>query len=966
MVGTRDRYGRPRVFLEEDCPIEELSIECQRERGASSALPPLYFLHVWWARRPLTISRVSIIGSLLPASTSREDFLEMIGIPKGKNPIEARRKIDEVRAGIRKERVKDPYGYPRAFSHNLTEIQKKKLEDQISEHWGEGRLKVLDSFSGGGSIPFESVRMGMDTIANELNPVASVIEKATIEYPMLFGDELKKDIEQIGSGIQKEISVELGPFFPRNQGEIDLCYIWVRTVRCAKCSLSVPLAPNWWLNSDEKICYEPIVPSKSQSNICSFRIVSANEGLDPEVGTVKRGVGTCPRCGNIIEGDFIKDEAKAGRQGHQLAVVGYKLAGRSGRFFREALQMDLEGISLAEKRLEQRLPEWEKKGMVPNEPIPIGKETARVHENGISYWYQMFNHRQLLVHLTTLEKIIDYPWHEIKDKKKREALRVYLQLAFDKCVDYNSLQSRLHSSRMVMVNTFDRHDFAFVWSYGEIDGAGNLYRFGHSQISDAYSGIAKLIEGSKGSIRFINGNAANLASVDSGSINLISIDPPYYDNVMYSECSDYFYVWMKRSLGNTFPELFSTELTDKSSETVANVSQFKAGGPGKARNLASKDYEAKMLSAFREMHRVLKDDGVMTLMFTHKKVEAWDTLSQALLEAGFMITATWPIHTESEHSLHQAKKNAASSTILLVCRKKVEDGKSYWWDEVQNRIDEAVKEHAEKFALQGLRGQDTFIACFGPALQVLSEHWPVRRKDGNPVRPDEALDRARTIVSNWFMDRIAEGKAEDLDPQTRFYILSWYIQNAREYRYDEARKLGISLNVEVDKLISDKVMEKKGDFVRILKPQDRARVKGLDAGAKSYGNVLDLVQAAMCAYDAGKSMELTRFHQRTGALATKGYKEAIAYLLDVLPRTEEVVEYKLLDEMWAANYRDQIKRKSVRRSDPTGKSQTSFDIATGEVKENKGNTCEPLSSESLDSETNESESENDEGPEEER
>jgi len=759
-----------------------------------------------------------------------------------------------------------------------------------------------------------------------------VIEKATIEYPMIFGDKLATEIDLIGASIEKDINMELAPCFPRNQGETDLCYIWVRTVRCTKCSLSIPLAPYWWLNTKEKIGFQPIIPSDNLGNECSFKIVSADNGFNLKIGTIKGGTATCPRCGNVIVGDFIKNEAVEGRLGHQLAVVGFKMKGRSGRFFRGPQQLDLYGISLAEKMLAERQPAWERMGLLPTEYLPEGLTTKQIMNYGVLSWHQMFSPRQLLVHLLTLEKIINYPWVEIADPVKKEALKVYLQLAFDKCIDYNALLNTWESTRVIVKHVFQSHDYSPSWSYGEIDGSGNLFHFGISQITDSYLGLAKLIEGSNGTIRFINGNANNLKSVETGSINLISIDPPYYDNVMYSESSDFFYVWMKRNLGDIFPELFSNELTDKSSEAVANISQFKTTGAGNARKLAAKDYEAKMLSTFNEMNRVLKEEGVMTIMFTHKKVEAWDTLSHALLEAGFMITASWPIHTESEFSLQQAKKNSAASTILLVCRKKIDENKISWWDEVQSQIDQTVKIHAERFANQGLRGQDTFIACFGPALQVLSEHWPVMRKDGTTVRPDEALDRARTIVSAWFMDRIAEGKAENLDPIARFYILTWYIQNAREYRYDEARKLGLSLNVDIDDLMRRKIMEKKGDFVRILKPQERACSKGLNPDAKSYDSVLDMVQSAMCAYDAGKSMELTRFHQRTGALATKGYKEAIAYLLDVLPRTEEVVEYKLLDEMWAANYSDQIKRKAVKKTDPTGKKLTSLDQFSDEVK----------------------------------
>jgi adenine-specific DNA methylase len=333
-----------------------------------------------------------------------------------------------------------------------------------------------------------------------------------------------------------------------------------------------------------------------------------------------------------------------------------------------------------------------------------------------------------------------------------------------------------------------------------------------------------------------------------------------------------------------------------------------------------------MASAFKEMHRTLKNDGVMTVMFTHKKVEAWDALAYGLLEAGFEITASWPVHTENEHSLHQAKQNAAASTILLVCRKRPYQTKSSWWEEIQTRVDEAVTIRAQQFVSQGLSGQDVFIACFGPALQVISENWPVKKKDGTVIRPEDALDRARSIVSAWFMERLSEGKADILDAKTRYYILAWHIFRAREFRYDEARKLGISLNVEVEDLIRDKMLEKRGEFVKIRKPQDRFREKGAKVDAKSYDHIIDYVQAAMHAYEEGKSAELNRFHQRTGALAKEGYKEAIAYLLDVLPRTEEVIEYTLLNEMWESNYRDQVRRKP-RSTDPTGKLQTRLEIS---------------------------------------
>jgi adenine-specific DNA methylase len=855
--------------------------------------------------------------------------LELIGVPKGKDPIAARAKIDEVRSGIRKERVKDPYGYPRGFTHNLTEVQRKLIQSSATMVWGAEGPVVLDCFAGGGSIPFEAVRLGAKTISSELNPVASIILKATIEYPLIFGKELVKDIEDIGGSILGKVKSDVLECFPRNPGEEDLCYIWVRTVRCRWCNVTLPLSPNWWLDTKNNLAFKPIPPKRGEI-IFSFEISNPGQAFDPEKGSVKGGVATCMCCGKALDGAFIKNEAKAGRMGHQLAAVGFKIKGKSGRRFREVDPKDLEGVAKAEELFKKKLPEWEARGLVPNEGIPDGNKTRELRNSGMMRWRDMFSPRQLMVHLTTLDHILSYPWGSIKDLRRREALRVYMQLAFDKCVDYDSLQSRLDTSRASVKNTFDRHDFAFIWSYGEIDGAGNLFRFGHSQIADAYKGLANLLAGAPGKCEFLTHDAKNLASIKSGSVHAAVIDPPFYASVMYSECSDFFYVWMKRGLSTLFPDLFQSELTNKDDEAVANVARFRSNERGKAKGLAHEDYEKKMKLAFQEIHRILRDDGVMTVMFTHKEVEAWDALARALLDGGFEITASWPVHTESEHSLHQAKKNAASSTILLVCRKRPQGTKTAWWEEIQLKIDSTVREKAVEFTSRGLRGQDVFIACFGPALEVISENWPVKKKDGTVISPDNALDRARTIVSEWFFEKIAEGKAEALDPRTRFYILAWHVFHAREFRFDEARKLGISLNVEVEDLIRTKILKKKGDYVVILKPEERFREKGLRPDAKSYDYTLDYVQAAMHAYSSGKSAELNRFHQRTGALVHQGYKEMIGYLLDVLPRTEEVVEYTILNEMWESNYRGQVKRK-ITKTDPTGKLQTKLDINQGQL-----------------------------------
>jgi len=917
----KDKYGRPRVFLEgDDVPVAELGIECQRESGVGLH-PPVNRLHVWWARRPLTVSRAAVLGSLLPEGFDKKDFLELMGIPRNADPVGTKERLKRIRAGIEKDPGGNLYGYKRAFTNILPERAVNNMHNIVENIWDKG-VTVLDSFAGGGSIPFEAYRMGFNVILNELNPVATVIEKATIEYPSLFGKDLAKDIEYWGEKIAKQIEIELINCFPKQENEDELDYIWVRTVKCPRCELEVPLSPNWWLDKNEKIGYKLIVPSRGDK--CSFEIRKESEDFDPNKGTVKRGIGKCPRCSEVIEGDEIKRQAQAGNMGHQMAAIismRHKKRGNH-RSFREVTEQDLEGYRLAEKMLAEKLPEWEAKGLVPNEEIPMGNKTREPLNKGSKVWADLFNPRQLLVHLTTLDTILKQPWDEVKDEKKREALRVYLVFMMNKGTNFNSLQSRHRPSYGGQItSTFDRHDFAFKWTYGEIDGAGQLFQWGKEQIIDSYNGITNLIRKSEAKQLYFAGDASNITHLKNNSIISIVIDPPYYDNVMYAELSDFFYVWMKRGLGDVFPELFSTELTDKEPEAVANVAKFRSIGRGKGRGLAEKDYEAKMRASFRELHRVLTDDGVMTIMFTHKKVEAWDSLSRSLMDSGFEITASWPVHTEFEKALNQAKKNSAASTILLVCRKRPENVGTGWWEDLKPVLEQRVMEQAEKFEANRIRRLDLSIACFGTALEIISEKWPVKKGDGTVISPDEALDAAREIVAQWFMDKITEGGKKEVDPATQFYILAWYVFQAREFPYDEARKLSISVGYSIDDLISRKILKKKGSNVKLLTPKERARAGGIKPERDHFTWDIDYVHGAIISYETEGAKGLERFHINTGALERQSYRNTISYLLDVLPRTKEITEYSSLNSMWEGNLQNKISRRRRPIQDPTSYEQ---------------------------------------------
>ncbi|RMG73926.1 MAG: DUF1156 domain-containing protein, partial [Chloroflexi bacterium] len=343
----------------------------------------------------------------------------------------------------------------------------------------------------------------------------------------------------------------------------------------------------------------------------------------------------------------------------------------------------------------RKKPDWIAQDLWISEPIPEGNKTSEPHRYGEYFWYEAYAPRQYFSLVTALEALNELNSEMSNlEASKRDAIQTYISLMLDKAIIYNNRHCRFDPGRGIR-SVFDRHDFAFVWSHAEFDASANLLPWAVSQIHDAYGELTKYVSPaqlswlnaaqlSENNLLITRNSATALSKLKNDTVHNITVDPPYYDNVQYAELADFFYVWLKRSVGHLFPEFFTDELTNKDDEAVANPARFESMGR-KKKALAEQDYEHKMAAAFREMHRVLHPHGVLTVMFTHKRVEAWDTLASALIGAGFTIKASWPVHTESEHSLHQAKKNAAASTILLICRKREQDtADPVWWDDLQS------------------------------------------------------------------------------------------------------------------------------------------------------------------------------------------------------------------------------------------------------------------------------------------
>lgn len=404
----------------------------------------------------------------------------------------------------------------------------------------------------------------------------------------------------------------------------------------------------------------------------------------------------------------------------------------------------------------------------------------------------------------------------------------------------------------------------------------------------------------------------NLDHLADESVDAVVMDPPYYDNVMYAELSDFFYVWLKRTAGYIdadMAKMFRRTLTDKDNEAVANPARFK--GQKGAKALAGRDYQDRMASIFTECRRVLKKDGILTLMFTHKATGAWDALTKGLMAAGFVITASWPVNTEAEGSLHIKDKSAANSTILLVCRPREDrkaDTEIHYWEDVELEVAKAVRLRVGEFQEAGITGVDLYLASFGPALEKFSEYWPLQRGTPRPeeeakkrkkqaalfeeevdpysVTPEDALTAARREVKQWRLEQLTHKKSlADMDPITAWFVLAWDAFKAATFPYDEGLRLARAVGVDLERDIIGHLAKKKASDIVLLDSKERA-AKTLPPSDGSRGTVPVMIDALHFAAFTirTKNTEAAReVLERNGLLDDPSFHNALQAVLEVLP-----------------------------------------------------------------------------------
>lgn len=842
-------------------------------------------------------------------SAYRAWLLRLVGILG--DPVKGRRMIDAANAaGVKLQG--NGYGYRQAFRNPVSRADIDLLHAVLRHTWGDLPI-VADPTAGGGSIPWAASRLGLPVVANDLNGVAASVLKAGVEIPATRGLDLIPDIRKWGDVLVKRVEKRLKKFFPLDEGESVIAYIWANAVPCPRTGRIVPLLTDKWLRKTQgKEAAVRLVTSVEGTELREPRFeVSLGRGVektDASTGTMARGKAVSPYDNLVIEGDYIKEAAQSGDMSQLLYAVAIRKPSGE-RTFRAPNERDHEALRSAGLYFDEVKDSWFASGVLPTEEFPDGND-LRPKNYGLERWIDFYTPRQALVHGTFGEefaKLIP----EVRGELGAGAEDVLFELALmqGKALNWNSRLSSWDVSRQKMRSVFDRHDFAFKWTFAEFEGATALYAWCLDQLEDAYGGIARLLDETGAAelgnterlerkVTVTQGSAASL-TLDDSSVTHICMDPPYYDNVMYAELADYFYVWEKRTLGRLVPDYFHDNLTDKDNEAVANPARFAMMGKRK-KALADLDYETKMTSIFSESRRILADDGVLSVMFTHKRAEAWDTLGMGLLQAGFTIETSWPVNTEAEVSLHQANMNSAASTIMLVCRKRADrdDDHKVYLDDIEHDIRQAAREAATRFQHDGIDGVDLLLSTYGPTLSVISQNWPVYSStpdtDGRDqlLRPEDALALAREEIVDLRRSRLV-GQAAKVDGLTDFVLLAWDTFGAREFPFDTARLLALAVGgLDIDELERAKIVSKASGKVKLLTPKERLRratdseLPGVKPEASSFEYVIDAVDTALYIAEVDGQQAAKRFLDRHGYTSDAGFISTLQGLANAIPRTK--------------------------------------------------------------------------------
>ena len=888
-------------FIESDFPVKEVSEESAREKNIRHG--HISTLHIWWARRPLASSRASIYAALTPEPKDEEERLK------------------------RAQFIHNLSKWENSLNKNLIE---RAREEILKANNGKAP-KVLDPFAGGGAIPLEALRLGCKTYASDLNPVAVLIEKATLEYPQKYGNMVKKasrlssrkgqmnldvgekefnllleDVKKWGECILEEARKEIGRFYPSEpDGSIPVGYIWARTVKCQNpvCGAEIPLVRQTWLarKDNKKVAYK-VIP---KGNKIEFEIREGKKiDFDPETGTVSRAKVICPCCGSGLSDKEVRKQFQEGKAGQRMIAVVLHHPKRQGKTYRLAIEKDLEIFREAEKYLEKKRQElFEKLGFepVPDEIIstPDGKEYKKggvlynftpVVLYGMTKWGDLFNSRQKLALITFMEKVRQAHEKMLAEGEEEEyakAVVSYLACGISRLVDQSTVLVLWITQLEAVAHTFNRQALGMVWDYVEA--------LPFTYFNSAMDWVLRIVD----HLSKIPPNLKTLLPAQSSATSLsypdnyfdaVITDPPYYDNVPYSDLSDFFYVWLKRTIGDLYPELFATPLTPKAEEIIDSLSLLRGMDKEKAYCIeeikvkGKEDFEKMITRAFQEICRTLKPNGIACIVFAHKSTEAWETIINALLNSGLYLTASWPVHTERRGRLRAKESAALASSIYMVCRKRTEN-KTAYFNEIKTQVEARIKEKLDQFWNEGIGGSDFFISAIGPAMEVFGKYECVEKLSGEKVSAKELLEFVRKSVSEYALTKILKSpQLGGIDEETRFYLLWRWTYNGKTVHFDDARKLAQAVGIEITKEWGNGFIKKEKEFISLSDARERGR-SFLEKG--KFKSMIDVLHVCLLYWERNNRKAISEFLEETGNTNNNAFWQVTQAISEVLPEGDK-------------------------------------------------------------------------------
>lgn len=884
-------------LIEVSLPLEAINAEASREKSIRHGHPST--LHLYWARRPLAAARAVLFAQLVDDPSSHPDKFPTV---EAQDAERAR-----LHALLEKLVVWENSNNEELLAQASAEIRKSN----------NGELPaVLDPFAGGGAIPLEAQRLGLEAHASDLNPLAVLINKALIEIPPKFSGRppvfpgvagtkmswdrakgLAEDVRRYGEWMRDEAEQRIGHLYPKVKAEggtehTVIAWIWARTVRSPNPfnPIETPLVRSWWLS--KKKGKEAWIEAKVVDGAVKYTIRHDKFGPSKDDdGTMRRGNAIALGDGTVIDNDYIRAEARAGRLGvHLIAIVA---EGERRRLYIEPSEEHIQA-ALVDRPTD-----------VPDQLIPTrNHDVDRLPMYGMPTWADAFTNRQLVALTTLSDLVVEARAKAFDDALEAglpsgsrleeggngaeayaDAVATYLALGVSRTTDRCSSLCSWDSSRESIRNVFGRQAIPMVWDYAEpnplSDSTGNYF----GQID----WVSKAVEHAPS---IASGRAMQLdaASRDySGTV--VSTDPPYYDNIGYSDLSDFFYVWLRRSLGSIQSKTVGTMLTPKSEELVANPYRH----DGKAG--AEKFFIEGFNSVFARVRSGAIPDLPMTVYYAYKQQEAksegisstgWHTLLDGLIEAGWEITATWPMRTETGNRLIASGTNALASSIVLACRPRAADAPATTRRAFVAALKSELPAALRTLMLGAIAPVDLAQAAIGPGISVFSRYSRVREADGSDMSVKDAL-----LLINSTLDEVLGEQESDFDPDTRFAV-KWY----RQYGWSQensgiADQLARSSDTSIGALERGGIFEAKGGKARLLSPSqleeawdaaadDRvsvweatvrlAAVMAKD-GADKVAELLPSVQARV-SLDAVKELGFLLFHE---AEKKKNTKDAILF-----------------------------------------------------------------------------------------